>query len=671
MNTTGTSQRGCGCGQVSASSIGSWSAPLAKTKNCGCDGSGSGMCGCGQGSTIASGAGCSSGTGEASTRPGVVVDSCMPPRPRFFPGQLVTDADLSAGVAYQRAQQLLANSVLSGWGVYCGFALCIDEKTCTVCVGPGVAIDAKGRELVSNQSICIPRPTPSDVDGREQCDPCAKQLDEKLWLALVYDDCLDAAKPRYGSVCGASVDPGCDFSRVRERARFVWLRSLDSGYWTSGCLADPCGDPVEVDPTCADPYGSGFLAPGGGIKNPIGKEVAPPPPPPTPQPTPQPLPVTPDLRLDQCTPCIGIRGGRGVSQYARALDAKWALSKNASIVSETAKTSLNECGIGAATIIDVISGAACELCPGEAVVVIAGVEWSTKNGKPALHVLPARRRVLSNASLTYLVEWLLERELCGPRTTVKAQKEEAPPVDSGTCADPCVDDETLILQVAEAAVGREEAQAAQILARSKAAYYVTIGRKRTLESFDSATVLDVLQTAIAKPTPEQERAALQRFGQLAGRAAFQDAIDRGVGLLFPKGVPEGKKIVVEREVFEFIKKRNFQELGTAPFKDVIELANTISEKNLGRSTYPKRDVERLAKIFPDAGAATEIDALQAQVRKLQKELAEIEELARGKLGTAAPHEEGRTPDETEGEVEGNHDEDGKPGADPRKPGKRR
>src|SRR5262249_9032301 len=145
-----------------------------------------------------------------------------------------------------------------------------------------------------------------------------------LYLAIVYDDCLDGAKPRYGSVCGPGPDPGCDFSRIRERGRFVWIRNIDRTYWTSGCLPDPCGDPVgEPERDCEPKFA------------PVGEATEP--------------------TLDECTPCIGIRGGRGVEFYARQLDMRWALSRNVQLLTTTTGNQKPDCGVGIATLIDIIS----------------------------------------------------------------------------------------------------------------------------------------------------------------------------------------------------------------------------------------------------------------------------------------------------------------------------
>jgi hypothetical protein len=582
----------CGCPPMDPGLVAQWSMGK-KACACGCAGCGSAGCGCGGGAKAAAPAPCTSGTPEATKRPGVPVGACLPPRPRFFPGELVTDADLTAAVDYHRAQQLLANSIVAGWGVYCGFSLCIDQDTCTVCVGPGVAIDAKGRELVNDQSICIARPKPQDVDAKAACDPCAKPADEKLYLAIVYDDCLDSAKPRYGNACGTSADPGCDFSRVRERARFVWVRNLDPSYYTTGCLPDPCA--VATNPTedCNPKYEG------------CGKGPAPP--------------------MDECTPCVGIRGGWGVDIYARALDTRWALSRNVALIAQQSDGQSN-CCLGVGNLIDVISGAACEACPGEAIVVLAEVLWSSSTDSvPLLAVAPLRRRVLSNANLTYLVEWLMDYILCSRQATNAQAETDPPPSPYGLCANPCADEQQMISDFATAAAGPKATQPVLVKALAQTAYWVAVQRKTTYATFDQGAFLDVFRATYPDATPEAQSEALRRYYLLVGRVAALPAIDRGIALLFPGGVPADKLAAVEDEVYSFMQRRDYAEVGTASFPAVLALANKINDQILGRGLYAADEAARLAKQFPDAqaGTETELANLRAQMKQLEDELVKL------------------------------------------------
>lgn len=357
---------------------------------------------------------CKGGTPEATKLKGSqTASSCLAPRPRFFRGELVTDLDLTAVVDYHRAQQLLSNDVIGGWGVYCGYSLHVDGTNCCIRVGPGVAYDARGRALVNPKTVCIGRPSIGDLaKPRDPCDRDSPPPRTTLWLAVAYDDCLDVAKPRYSTPCGTSSDPGCDFTRIRERARFVWLTDEPpSDYWITGCLGDPCAADEQTDPNC---------------------------------PTTDPDFETEEPRLDICTPDVGIRGGVGVSAYEWALVQHWNLTRNYDLLKKHAEGDIPKCETGPGSLIDVISGVSCAPCCGEAFVLLACVVWDADEcDVPKIDVLPLKRRVLSNADLTYLMIWLLERLICGDHGT-QAQLEEELPPSSVSCVpgdEPCVEDQ--------------------------------------------------------------------------------------------------------------------------------------------------------------------------------------------------------------------------------------
>ncbi|WP_394849956.1 hypothetical protein LZC95_21185 [Pendulispora brunnea] len=394
---------------------------MTTTSSCGCSkkgqGQGTACSSCAAAAGQAGAQDCTSGTEEATSRKGVVAPACLSPRPRFFPGQMVTDADLRAVVDYHRNQQRVAESVTGGWGVYCGYELTLEPETCSIVVHSGVAYDARGRALIHPAETRLTRPLPADVGRpkRDPCDPCVTPpQNERFYLAVVYDDCLDAAKPRYGTPCGPSADPGCDFSRVKERVRFVWLNEISDSYWTSGCLVDECKDPAPPHTTFVDDCAYT-------------------------DPTQEPA----ERLLAKCTPDVGIRGGVGTYTYARHLEHRWNLSKNVSFLQhELARdgqgTPENR-GAAAGALLDVISSVGCEPCPGEAVVVLAEVFFTTLADRtPQIVVKPLRRRVLSNADLTMLVGYLLG-QLVGqpPQGEKPAAEGTEPPRQDALCTDPC------------------------------------------------------------------------------------------------------------------------------------------------------------------------------------------------------------------------------------------
>jgi hypothetical protein len=78
-------------------------------------------------------------------------------RPRFFAGQVLRAAELTALEDYVIAKHQLHNRYLHGWGVVCGLQVVCGECGDDVVVMPGYAIDPCGRDVI------VPEPTPFPV----------------------------------------------------------------------------------------------------------------------------------------------------------------------------------------------------------------------------------------------------------------------------------------------------------------------------------------------------------------------------------------------------------------------------------------------------------------------------------------------------------------------------
>lgn len=166
-----------------------------KKGGCGCGGKGGcGACG-GKGGCGACGAngGCGCGAkrgarADGTPIAGTVCDPCQEAafvRPRFFAGQLLTEDDFEALVAYIVGKDRLRNARLFGAGVVCGF-----EVTCDPCghgkvvVKPGYALDCCGNDLVLscdrrldlNQMIAALRAAQHGGHGCE--DPCRQTKEQ-------------------------------------------------------------------------------------------------------------------------------------------------------------------------------------------------------------------------------------------------------------------------------------------------------------------------------------------------------------------------------------------------------------------------------------------------------------------------------------------------------------
>ena len=144
-------------------------------------------------------------TETALTKP----DKCLPAcpacgsleclcRPRFFPGQLLTDEDLTRLEDYVVKKNRLHNRYLHGWGVVCGLeVVCAPCESGIVTVMPGYALSPCGNDIIvcdtasvdicdlinrcrPREPECEPTPTPAP-------DPCGEG-DQEWILSICYEE---------------------------------------------------------------------------------------------------------------------------------------------------------------------------------------------------------------------------------------------------------------------------------------------------------------------------------------------------------------------------------------------------------------------------------------------------------------------------------------------------
>ncbi len=163
-------------------------------------------------------------------------------RPRYFCGQLLTDADLTALVSWTAARLRLVRQ-RDGWGVVCGLDVrCDPRKPSRVVIGEGYAISCCGGDIV----VC----EPCVVDLSDACrpptslcdDPCApapesegdggddsdsdRGCPEGAWVDIL----IDAADEDAGGRPALATDGcrrigSCEPSRVRETHKVTVRRS--------------------------------------------------------------------------------------------------------------------------------------------------------------------------------------------------------------------------------------------------------------------------------------------------------------------------------------------------------------------------------------------------------------------------------------------------------------
>ncbi len=119
-------------------------------------------------------------------------------RPRFFAGQLLTEAELNGDQAYVLAKNRLHNRYLHGPGVVCGLQVACDDCDGGVRVAPGYAIDPCGNDIVvcDEQRVdvldLIARCRDRD-GGRPRCDPVRDASGEDPCAGLEEHWCVTIA----------------------------------------------------------------------------------------------------------------------------------------------------------------------------------------------------------------------------------------------------------------------------------------------------------------------------------------------------------------------------------------------------------------------------------------------------------------------------------------------
>src|SRR5262245_18797752 len=154
-------------------------------------------------------------------------------RPRYFPRQLITPAEMTLEQNYFRDKLRRHNRLLHGWGVVCGALVCLvpnadksDAEPWKVAVHPGYILGPLGDEIVIDRvrvvdlrtegliSVCgepageVVDPWCSDVFVRRQ----EEGGDITLYVAAKYKEVLTRPVRVQPASCGCS-DTQCEFSR--------------------------------------------------------------------------------------------------------------------------------------------------------------------------------------------------------------------------------------------------------------------------------------------------------------------------------------------------------------------------------------------------------------------------------------------------------------------------
>jgi hypothetical protein len=137
-----------------------------------------------------------------------------PTRNRYYFGKLLDAYHLELEQEYGNRKRWLLNRLSLGTGVLCGLEVTPSADRTQVRVGPGVAIDDWGREIVvERDSPGVDARQPTDDCGRETGPPARGRGRVSLWIC--YHECEAEPAPVLVSEC----ERECENGLIRERYR--------------------------------------------------------------------------------------------------------------------------------------------------------------------------------------------------------------------------------------------------------------------------------------------------------------------------------------------------------------------------------------------------------------------------------------------------------------------
>jgi hypothetical protein len=152
-------------------------------------------------------------------------------RPRYFAGQLLTEAELNSEQAYVIAKNKLHNRYLHGWGIVCGLQVVCHDCDGWVTVKQGYAIDPCGNDIIvcADQDFDVLKAIRECREGRRRrrradCDPVkapddksCDDIEEHWCVTIEYAEkearpitpLRNEKKGNCGCGCGSSCGCGC------------------------------------------------------------------------------------------------------------------------------------------------------------------------------------------------------------------------------------------------------------------------------------------------------------------------------------------------------------------------------------------------------------------------------------------------------------------------------
>jgi hypothetical protein len=143
-------------------------------------------------------------------------------RPRFFAGQLLTEADLNRLENYIVAKNKLHNRYIHGWGVACGMEVVCNPCGNQVIVRSGYALSPCGDDIIlcADQTVDICQlitgcctPEPDNCFPPRPVPTVCEQAEQQWILAVCYEETLSRGVPALRSTGACAPACGCGGSQ--------------------------------------------------------------------------------------------------------------------------------------------------------------------------------------------------------------------------------------------------------------------------------------------------------------------------------------------------------------------------------------------------------------------------------------------------------------------------
>lgn len=121
-----------------------------------------------------------------------------PRRNHYYYGKLLDELHFQMEQSYVNRKRWLLNRLSLGAGVLCG--LQVTQQDGLVCIQPGVAIDALGREIIVPAAVCVDPWRPTDDCGKPG-EPLDKGTLHTVYICLAYHECPADYSPVLISGC--------------------------------------------------------------------------------------------------------------------------------------------------------------------------------------------------------------------------------------------------------------------------------------------------------------------------------------------------------------------------------------------------------------------------------------------------------------------------------------